>query len=118
MLGRTLQCRIAKGLMTGLANDNADPLTVGQVHVHVANTNTGFMVVVSSENEDEAREIVRRANNLIVTSIAQLEASAETPSVCPLGAQTPAPRRGLDELLTTGTIALAVLACGARTETT
>ena len=80
MLGRALQCRVAMRSAT-MANNDTDPVTTGHADVQVSETDTGYMVVVRSPDENEAREIVRRANNLLARSIAQAQTNAETPKV-------------------------------------
>jgi hypothetical protein len=81
MLGRALQCRIAKTFAAGVATNDTDPLSTGHPDVEVMETNTGYMVVVRSRNEEDAREIVRRANNLLARSVARAQSNAETPQV-------------------------------------
>lgn len=81
MLGRAIQCRVAERPPSTLANNDTDPLATGHVEVQVVETDTGYMVVVRSPNEGEAREIVRRANNLLARSVAQSQSNAETPKV-------------------------------------
>jgi hypothetical protein len=44
---------------------DADPLAVGHVQVEVTETDAGFMVLIQSPYAHEAREILRRANNLL-----------------------------------------------------
>lgn len=80
MLGRALQCRVAMRSAT-MANDDTDPVTTGHADVQVSETDTGYMVVIRSRDEHEAREIVRRANNLLARSIAQSQSNVETPMV-------------------------------------
>ena len=80
MLGRALQCRVAERSPAIAANDT-DPLAAGPTDVQVTETDTGYMVVVRSQSEEEAREIVRRANNLLARSIAQSKSNADTTKV-------------------------------------
>ncbi len=77
MLARALQCRVANSLPPSLAINDTDPLTTGHVDVRVSETDTGYMVTIRSQNENEAREIVRRANNLLAHSVARAPAMAE-----------------------------------------
>jgi uncharacterized protein YdbL (DUF1318 family) len=79
MLGRALQCRIAER-SSALAISDSDALP-GHAQVQVSETDTGYMIVISSQNEDEAREIVRQANNLLARSVARSHDNAETPQV-------------------------------------
>jgi hypothetical protein len=81
MLGRALQCRVAEKSSSALSNNDVDPLSTGHVDVQVFETDTGFAVVIRSQNEDAAREIVRRSNNLLTRSIAQARINAETSKV-------------------------------------
>jgi hypothetical protein len=81
MLGRALQCRVAERSASAIAINDTDPLATGHADVQVTETDTGYMVVVRGENEQEAREIVRRANNLLVRSVAQAQSNAEAPKV-------------------------------------
>jgi hypothetical protein len=64
-----------------VADNYIDPLSAGHPDVQVAETDTGYMVIVSSRKEDVAREIMRRANNLLARSIAQSKSTADAPKV-------------------------------------
>ena len=81
MLGRALQCRVANSLSSAIAMNDTDPVSTGHADVQVSETDTGYMVVVRGQNEDEAREIVRRANNLLARSVAQAKLDAESTKV-------------------------------------
>ncbi len=81
MLGRALQCRAAEQSSSAIASNDTDPLSTGHADVQVLETETGFAVVIRSQNEEAAREIVRRANNLLARSVAQARSEAETPKV-------------------------------------
>ena len=79
MLGRALQCRLSER-SSAMAISDTDALP-GHAEVQVSETDTGYMVVIRSQNADEAREIVRQANNLLARSVARSQDNAETPKV-------------------------------------
>lgn len=70
-LGHTLQCRIMKRIERATTPTDADPLAVGHVQVEVSETDAGFMVLIQSPYAHEAREILRRANNLLAKETEQ-----------------------------------------------
>lgn len=80
LLGRAMQCRIMDSSSL-LANNDTDPLSIGHADVRVMETDTGYMVVIRSQKEDDAREIVRRAKNLFARSVARAQSNADTSKV-------------------------------------
>ena len=75
-LGHTLQCRIMRRLQRATTPTDADPLAVGHVQVEVSETDVGFMVLIQSPYAHEAREILRRANNLLAKEAEQSRKSS------------------------------------------
>jgi len=70
-LGHTLQCRIMRRMERATTPTDADPLAVGHVQVEISETDAGFMVLIQSPYAHEAREILRRANNLLAKETVQ-----------------------------------------------
>ena len=66
---RALQCRlVAPAASTKIRND-VDPLAVGHADVQVTETGSGYVVVIRSDDESEAQEIVRRSDNLLARAL-------------------------------------------------
>jgi len=73
---RTLQCRLIRREDSKYGND-IDPLSVGHADVQVTETGSGYVVVIRSDDEGEAQEIVRRSDNLLARSLlAQSQSSS------------------------------------------
>lgn len=67
-LGQTLQCRMTRRSERATTPNDSDPVAVGHVQVEVSEAPSGFMILIRSPYEEEAREILRRANELMAKS--------------------------------------------------
>lgn len=63
-LARASRCHVARHASALLPDRETDPLAVGQPTVSVRETDRGFVISVRGETEDEAKEILRRAQQL------------------------------------------------------
>jgi len=81
LLGRAIECRIAMSSSQSPSNKDEDPLTTGHANFQLIETDTAFVLAIRSQNEEEAREILRRSNNLFAHSVARARANADTTTV-------------------------------------
>jgi len=83
LLSRALQCRAAQESSVAVAKNDTDPLSIGNPSVQVLETDTGYAVVIQSQNDEAAREIARRSHNLWAHSVARSQSDNQIAKVSP-----------------------------------
>ena len=68
-LTRVLRCHAARHVTTVLSDRDVDPLAVGRPHIIVSERQVGFAITIRSDDDHDAREILRRAQRLVVTDV-------------------------------------------------